>query len=216
MPVENSIHTFSLSRWLVIVSALSGVSFLAVDIPLARFFAGINDRGILHAFEIITMLGNPVYWLGGSLSAVIISWCGRRLFGAGFPPGRWLRGCFYVFVSVFGSGLAVFILKEVTGRLRPQDLSPGATPVVTGAISHHLALSFPSGHSAAAFAVATAASIMDPRWRFGMMIAAAAVAASRIVLNAHFLSDVMAGGYIGFATAILFARWFQEAGAGVI
>ena len=64
---------------------------------------------------------------------------------------------------------------------------------------------FPSGHAATAFAAAAALVPWAPTRRRGWILAAAAgVAASRIVLNAHFLSDVLGGA--------LFGWWAGEAG----
>ena len=63
--------------------------------------------------------------------------------------------------------------------------------------------SFPSGHSATAFAAATALAIMCPRLRPAVLVIAAAVALSRVYLRVHFPLDVIAGGLIGAALGAL-------------
>ena len=64
---------------------------------------------------------------------------------------------------------------------------------------------FPSGHAATAFAVAVGLLEWAPPRRRGWILAAASgVAISRVVLNAHFLSDVLGGA--------LFGWWAGEAG----
>ena len=58
--------------------------------------------------------------------------------------------------------------------------------------------SFPSGHSAAAFAFATAASAELPPLAPALLPLAAAVAYSRVHLGVHYPSDAVAGVVIGF------------------
>ena len=57
--------------------------------------------------------------------------------------------------------------------------------------------SFPSGHAQTAFALATALTILFPRWGIPLFIVAGAVGISRIILTSHYLSDVIAGAGIG-------------------
>ena len=57
---------------------------------------------------------------------------------------------------------------------------------------------FPSGHATTAFAVASALLGWVPARRRAALLIAGGVGLSRIVLNAHFLSDVMVGGLIGW------------------
>jgi membrane-associated phospholipid phosphatase len=69
--------------------------------------------------------------------------------------------------------------------------------------------SFPSGHAATAFAVAAALVGWAPgRRRAWILAAASGVGASRIVLNAHFLSDVLGGGLMGW--------WAGEVGVRLV
>jgi len=57
--------------------------------------------------------------------------------------------------------------------------------------------SFPSGHTITAFAVTLALSGFYPIMFPGLLFCAASVAASRILLGMHFLTDVLAGAAIG-------------------
>jgi undecaprenyl-diphosphatase len=57
--------------------------------------------------------------------------------------------------------------------------------------------SFPSGHSITAFAIAICLGMFYPQLLDILMIAAVCIAASRIILGMHFLSDVVAGSAIG-------------------
>lgn len=101
-------------------------------------------------------------------------------------------------------------LKELTRRERPRETSeesadwtgPGSAftnePVATGLRS------FPSGHTSGTWAMATVLAHQYPSHGIVPLLAygtATAMGYSRMVVGAHWLSDVVAGGLIGFGCA---------------
>jgi undecaprenyl-diphosphatase len=99
-----------------------------------------------------------------------------------------------------GVGIAVFLrLKKATGRRRPCALEPHCWATLLPPDQ----FSFPSGHTITAFAVAVSISMVYPSLAIGLLFCAVSVAASRILLGMHFLSDVLAGALIGTTLAYL-------------
>jgi undecaprenyl-diphosphatase len=93
-----------------------------------------------------------------------------------------------------GAGIAVFLkLKRVTGRERPCAIEPHCWATLLPPDQ----FSFPSGHTITAFAVAVTLSHFYPSLALGLMFCAVSIAASRVLLGMHFLSDVLAGAAIG-------------------
>lgn len=101
--------------------------------------------------------------------------------------------------------------------LFPHPLRTDAYVSAYKAVDHDTFKSFPSGHTVAA--AASFGIIMLPemfkklakyKWMFWVFPAVytVLVAISRIVMGAHYLSDVVFGGYIGFGTAVL-VRWLM-------
>lgn len=62
---------------------------------------------------------------------------------------------------------------------------------------------FPSGHAAAAFAMAVTVWLHNKKWGFVYIILAILIGAARIIGNVHFPIDVIAGAVIGIATALV-------------
>lgn len=86
-------------------------------------------------------------------------------------------------VAFLEMGLTVKLIKRVVGRPRP--LNKEATD------------SFPSGHTATAFAMATIISDRHPRLRIPIYAIALGTAFSRVYGGHHYPSDVIVGAAIG-------------------
>ena len=101
------------------------------------------------------------------------------------------------------SALANGPLKAVAGRRRPMErLSSSAARWVRRPVTS----SFPSGHSAAAFAFATGAALEAPALAVPLLALAGAVAYSRTYNRVHYPSDVAVGAALGVATAVATGR----------
>lgn len=101
-------------------------------------------------------------------------------------------------------GIAVFLsLKKATGRKRPCAIEPHCWSTLLPPDQ----FSFPSGHTITAFAVAIPLILAYPAMLAGLLFCALSIAASRVLLGMHFLSDVVAGaligGALGYASALL-------------
>lgn len=93
-----------------------------------------------------------------------------------------------------GIGIALFLwLKRMTGRRRPCSIEPHCWATLLPPDQ----FSFPSGHTITAFAMAASLSAYYPSLAVGLYFCAGSIAASRILLGMHFLSDVVAGGSLG-------------------
>ena len=87
------------------------------------------------------------------------------------------------------------VVKPVIGRRRPAPPTAGDH----GRIRMPRSRSFPSGHTASAFAFATAVGADLPALSFPLDALAAAVGYSRVHLGVHYPSDVIVGAVLGSA-----------------
>jgi membrane-associated phospholipid phosphatase len=109
------------------------------------------------------------------------------------------------------------VAKALVGRTRPQ---------FDGAVVHEFGNSFPSGHAMNSTVVYGSLVVLiwslagARRTRIASLVAAttvvAAIATSRVVLEVHYMSDVIAGIVLGtalvLASAAAFTTWQHEGG----
>jgi undecaprenyl-diphosphatase len=98
------------------------------------------------------------------------------------------------------AGIALFLeLKRVFKRKRPCEMEPHCWAELLPPDQ----FSFPSGHTITAFAVTAALAGFYPEMLPGLLFCAVSIAASRVVLGMHFLSDVLAGAVLGVTLGAL-------------
>jgi len=120
----------------------------------------------------------------------------------------------FLFVAIAVPSLFDTIIKRMIGRARP---------LVGGSLDPYLFRPFnwtaeyaslPSGHATTAFAALVAFGTLWPRARTIMWIYALTIVVSRVVVTAHYPSDVLAGALVGVVGALLVRRWFALRGLG--
>jgi len=115
--------------------------------------------------------------------------------------------------SLVTAGVSNGILKYVVGRTRPNHSSnpdPDEFAPFSGNVS------FPSGHTAMAFALAASVSneVHFLPAQIGLYGAATLTGWSRINDNAHWLSDVLGGAAVGITSAMIMDGKWTIFGAG--
>lgn len=100
------------------------------------------------------------------------------------------------------SHAAVQLLKRTVVRARPCDAA--GQPLALVDLPDPF--SFPSGHAAAATAVAASVTIAEPILGIVAIPIAGLVAYSRVRLRVHHVGDVLAGVILGLAGAIVASR----------
>lgn len=125
--------------------------------------------------------------------------CAAVLAASG-PSGR--RAAADGLAAVGVTAGVVNLAVKPLGRRRRPDRAAERVPVARH-VRMPSSTSFPSGHSAAAFAFATGVGQVLPRTAVPLRTLAALVAYSRVHTGVHYPGDVVAGGLIGTALAQL-------------
>lgn len=102
------------------------------------------------------------------------------------------------------SGFAHFVAKPLTTRRRPSREE--TQELARRHVEMPRSSSFPSGHTASAFAFATGAGNAQPFLSAPLRAVATLVGYSRVHTGVHYPADVLAGAFIGVSAAELAAR----------
>jgi len=179
----------------IIIVVLSSWVAWDGDVPawessILEFINGWPDwfKPLVWAIQQVGVLFAPV--VGG----LIIFWFTRK----------WQHLVPFVLVLPLKLGIEKGLVKQLVQRERP-FVSTGEWVNVRGPAFE--GLSFPSGHTTTAFALAVLVSaFLRPKWRPLPIIWAAMVGLSRMYYGEHNFLDVVAGAALGTAFAIVL--WF--------
>ena len=143
--------------------------------------------------------GKAHWILGYSIVITAAAWRSRR-----DEAHNHLR----LFGAVAASGILANIIKVIVCRPRPplfieQSITEWNT---LGFQIDYMWNSFPSGHATTGLAIAVAGAAAYPRAKYVFWVVGAAIALGRIMLNVHYLSDVLAGSLLGVLAALWFAN----------
>lgn len=120
--------------------------------------------------------------------------------------------------SALLTGAITTVLKILVHRPRPfvDESIIGDSVTISEAVFHNFLQSFPSGHTALAFALAMSLSLLYRQGKPVFLLFAALVAIQRVISQNHFPSDVIAGALVGVVSAqtmLVLMQQRLEAGA---
>lgn len=210
--------------FLLILGMALSVSFLILDEAIGAY-RGRWSGYVGEASFTLTDGGLGIWYIVPTILALVIvnqiDW--TRYSGGGLL--RLYNLTLYAAFALSSAGSALLlsnIVKRIIGRARPGHFEDhGAFAFDPIALDASWA-SFPSGHSATLGGIAGAAMLLWPGTRWVVLPVAMLLASTRIVVGAHYPSDVIAGFAFGLACAagasLIFARlgYLFESRAGAL
>ena len=192
---------FIILEQVVLALSLVFVGFLLID-PFMLERSRALPPEVRHFFRSITDIGKSNWMLIPTGAAVALALVLRKRH-SGFrnAPAYGLIASTigYVFVSIGGAGLIANLAKNIIGRARPKLFDAvGALDFKLFAFDPDYA-SLPSGHATNIFAFTTVIGILWPRGRVLLYTLAAWIAASRVLIGQHYVTDVVLGAILGTA-----------------
>ncbi len=157
-------------------------------------------------------LGGVILWPIG-LAILYVLALRLRLFGSErLVASSMFARLGFLFLAIAPVGLGVAIVKHIIGRARPYVAMhlPGPNAQLTFDLPVWNAsfASFPSGHSTTVFATAVALGALFPKARWPLIVLAIVAASTRVILNAHYPSDVIAGAVVSTVYVVWMVKVF--------
>ncbi|CAM3355114.1 phosphatase PAP2 family protein [Paracidovorax anthurii] len=162
------------TTWARLDQTLAATLGATAGVPTLTLFARLTHAGDTDVLTVLAVVVGLALW-----------WRRHRLLAAGWAA------------ALAGNGLLTRGFKHAFERVRPEH---------THGVSSADGFSFPSGHSSSSLVAYgmlayLALRLLPPRWHLPALLAAVAVAFtvgwSRVVLQVHYASDVLAGWVTG-------------------
>ena len=170
-----------------------------VDEGLNRDVKSLYTGNWQTYFNTVDHMGNLPYALAGSAGITGLTMLGddKKLQDAAFTSLQ----------AVVTSTIFVAAFKLIIGRTRP-DAGHGAKHFKPFS---DFDPSFPSGHTAIAFALVTPWVYYYPNpLTYALLILPTSTAISRMVLDRHWFTDVLTGAVVGSLVGITLSKWHKQ------
>lgn len=167
------------------------VSYLFIDQSIAVAFSQLSHDNIFYKSSIFidARTGSKKMIYVELVIGAICSWFILR------KKNETARKYAMVFLSCFIAYVVTFSIKMIVARSRPELLLSDQLYGFSWFNTSHAFTSMPSGHATVNFALAFAVSIfLCAEYRVlcvALILYAIAVAMSRVVIDAHFISDIL-------------------------
>lgn len=191
---------------LVLTALLAAVAVAWIDKPVAPLVHGLFEQQSF-ANEAAHSPGLSIPFISGAVFAVfgLAALLGRKF-------SRLESNILLCNISLLAVEPIKNLLKFVYGRTWPDSWAPGILSLIHdnefgfhffhGGKSYE---SFPSGHAATAAAVMSVLWIAYPKLRIAWAFFIVAADVGLVLLNLHFVSDVVVGTFVGASTGLFTA-----------
>jgi len=183
--------------WLTTIALLVIITicYLYIDLPLSAYFYALRESQFVTFASVLTIFGEGVYYIVPSLILFMIFRKKNHYYG---------QISLFILATTSVSGILVNLIKPIFGRFRPKMFF---SENLYGFNWFEVAFtmnSFPSGHSATALGAWLAFAMIFPKYRILLLSIGILIASTRIIITAHYLSDVIAGSAVGIAVTLIY------------
>ena len=199
------------SEWLILGGNLALLAVFLFADPVARFVRS-SDSDLKSFGAVITDAGNST-WIFTAVGVLFLQALKQQRSAdcriVRYNASLIMQAASYIILTVALAGLTSNMLKWLFGRARPALESAFSFFPFEGG---HVYASFPSGHATTIGAIMMSLYLLAPALRLPVLVLALWLGFSRVMVGAHYPSDVIAGLTLGAWFALLLATLFARYG----
>jgi membrane-associated phospholipid phosphatase len=188
-------------HWVIVIAVCAGAVGLAffADAGVAYWINANTSESLRRFMRLVSRVGDWPGHVAAGLVLFAIAWLRRSQ--------RWMRIFFAMLLACALAGIVARLGKIAIGRPRP---STAIEQSWNGPSLHSKFNAFPSGHTASSTAFFVTL-LIAAGWRIGtpFLFIPLLIALSRMMVAAHYLSDVIGGFAVGTIAALFVAERLQ-------
>jgi membrane-associated phospholipid phosphatase len=183
---------------LATVAVIALVAAFFLDHGAAAWIGAHSSPELKRAMQTVSRVGDwPAHLIAGLLG-IAVAFVMRSK--------TWMRIFLAMLVALALAGVSGRVVKLATGRARPSVKTEAHWNGPRYSSKYH---AFPSGHTASSTAFFVALFLKRKKIGAPLLLIPALIALSRMVVGAHYLSDVTFAAILGVICAVLATRWLS-------
>ena len=181
---------------LIVTAVIALIAAFLLDQATANWITTHSSPELKRVMRIVSRVGDwPAHAIAGAIGFAIAFVMGSK---------AWMRIFLAMLIALALAGVTTRGIKIATGRARPSVKTEAQWNGPQFRSKFH---AFPSGHTASSTAFFVALFLARKKIGGPLLLIPILIAASRMILGAHYLSDVTFAAIIGVFSALLVARW---------
>jgi undecaprenyl-diphosphatase len=181
---------------LVVLAVIALVAAFFLDQANAIWINAHSSPELKRVMRIVSRVGDwPAHMIAGAIGLAIAFAVGSK---------AWMRIFLAMLVALALAGLTTRAMKIATGRARPSVKTEARWNGPQISSKYH---AFPSGHTASSTAFFVALFLARKKLGAPLLLIPILIAVSRMIIGAHYLSDVTVAAVVGVICALLAVHW---------
>ena len=181
---------------LILLALLALIAAFFLDQANAIWINAHVSPELRRVMRIVSRVGDwPAHMIAGTIGIAIAFAVGSKI---------WMRIFLAMLIALALAGLTTRAIKIATGRARPSVKTEARWNGPQLSSKYH---AFPSGHTAASTAFFVALFLARKKIGAPLLLVPILIAVSRMILGAHYLSDVTVAAVVGVICALLAVHW---------
>ena len=183
---------------LIVTAVIALIAAFLLDQATASWITTYSSAELKRMMRMVSRVGDwPAHAIAGVIGTAIAFAAGSK---------TWMRIFLAMLIALALAGVTTRAIKFATGRARPSVKTEVHWNGPRFSSKNH---AFPSGHTASSTAFFVALFLARKKIGAPLLLIPILIAISRMIVGAHYLSDVTFAAILGVICALLVAHWLS-------